>query len=119
VGVELHPEGDRQPIGDDPQVHLAMRDPAPGLNNGFSMSQEAWRGVACALGLARREVEVLECVVADQHEKDIATTLGVSRHTVRTYLKRLRAKAGASSRVQLVKRVFAEYSAWVARSTPS
>jgi DNA-binding CsgD family transcriptional regulator len=89
------------------------------LDFGFSLRPEAWRGIAYATGLSQREVEVLQCVVADQHEQDIAATLGLSRHTVRTYLKRIRAKLGASSRVRLTERVFAEYSAWLQSKPPS
>jgi DNA-binding CsgD family transcriptional regulator len=90
------------------------------LDHGFSISQEAWRSIAYAVGLSQRELEVLQCVVADQHEQEIGVTLKLSRHTIRTYLKRIRAKLGTGSRVRLVEIVFAEYSAWVARSvTPS
>jgi DNA-binding CsgD family transcriptional regulator len=91
----------------------------PQCDYGVSIPPEAWRGIAYAIGLSQREIEVLQCVVADEHEAGIATTLGLSRHTIRTYLKRIRAKLGASSRVRLVERVFQEYSAWAARSTPS
>ncbi len=87
------------------------------LDYGFSISPEGWRGIAYAIGLSQREVEVLQCVVADQHEPDIAAALGLSRHTIRTYMKRIRAKLGASSRVRLAERVFAEHSAWL-RSQP-
>ena len=82
-------------------------------NNGLAFSPQAWEGIAYTLGLARRELEVLQCLVGDQHEADIAATLGLSRHTVRTYLERLRAKTGAHTRVQLVKRAFAAYRVWV------
>jgi DNA-binding CsgD family transcriptional regulator len=96
-----------------------MRATARELDYGFSISPEAWRGIAYAIGLSQREVEVLQCVVADQHEQDIAATLGLSRHTIRTYMKRIRAKLGTGSRVRLVEKVFAEHSAWLASSTPS
>ncbi len=89
------------------------------LDYGFSISPEAWREIAFVLCLSPREVEVLQRVVADEHEQDIAVALRLSRHTVRTYLKRIRAKLGAGSRVQLVQRVFAEFSAWLAKSSPS
>ena len=92
-----------------------MRDPS----GGSAFPPDAWRRIAYSLGLARRELEVLQCLVGDQHEPDIAVTLGLSPHTVHTYLKRLRAKLGANSRVDLVKRVYAEYSDWQKKLTPS
>jgi DNA-binding CsgD family transcriptional regulator len=92
-----------------------MRNPI----DGSSFPPAAWRGIAYALGLAPRELEVLQCLVGDQHEADMAATLGLSRHTVHTHLKRLRAKLGGSSRVQLVKRVYAEYLVWLKKLTPS
>jgi len=93
----------------------AGRDPSQGL----SISRQAWQAIAYTLELAPRELEVLQGVVDDRHEHDIAAALGLSRHTIRTYLKRLRAKLGASSRVRMVERVFAENYAWLARSAPS
>jgi DNA-binding CsgD family transcriptional regulator len=95
-----------------------MPEATPALYCGFSISREGWEGIAHALGLTRRELQVLECVVGDQHENGIAATLRLSRNTVRTYLKRLRAKLRAASRVQMIKRVVVEYAAWLARSYP-
>ena len=95
-----------------------MSNPTRSPNRRFSLPPEAWQAIANAFGLARREAEVLECVVGDQHENDIALALGLSRHTIRTYLKRLRAKVGASSRVEMVKRVLGEHSTWVGESNP-
>ena len=96
-----------------------MHDVTRQLDYGLSIPAEVWDRIAYARGLAQRELEVLQCVLADQHEGEIAATLGLSRHTVRTYLKRLRAKLGANSRLELAKRVFAEYSAWSAKAPPS
>ena len=95
-----------------------MHGGAADMDRGFSIPQRDWEGIARSLGLAPREAEVLKCVLEDQRERDIALTLGLSFHTVRTYLKRLRVKLGVSSRVQLVKRVFAGWPAWVATSHP-
>jgi DNA-binding CsgD family transcriptional regulator len=83
------------------------------VDRDLSIPPEGQKGIGCALGLSRREVEVLQCVVGDNHEREIATTLGLSRHTIRTYLKRLRAKLGVGGRVQSVKKVFAKYAAWL------
>jgi DNA-binding CsgD family transcriptional regulator len=87
--------------------------------SGLHISPEAWRSIAYSLGLSPREVEVLQCILDDQHDNDIAATLGLSRHTIRTYLKRLRAKLGCGSRVRLVERVFTEYSALLPKCSPT
>ena len=81
-------------------MHAAPKE----LDCDSSISAEAWRAMAHSIGLSEREVEVLKGVVADLHDGDIAATLGLSRHTVRTYMKRIRAKLGVSSRVRLVER---------------
>jgi DNA-binding CsgD family transcriptional regulator len=95
-----------------------MRAKISKLDYGFSISPETWREIAYAIGLSQREVEVLQCLVADQHDNEIAETLGLSQHTVRTYLKRLRAKLGVTSRVRMAERVFAEFEACVAKDGP-
>ena len=88
------------------------------VNHAISISHEAWERIASVFGLARREAEVLKCIVSDQHENDIAVSLGLSRHTVRTYLKRLRLKLGVHSRVAMVKRVLVEHSTLGGESNP-
>lgn len=90
-------------------MHGATRE----VDRDLTIPPEAWQDIGYALGLSRREFEVLQRLVGDRRETEIARSLGLSQHTVRTYLKRLRAKLGASSRVRLVGRVYAEYAAWL------
>ena len=75
--------------------------------------------MADSIGLSRREVAVVQGVLADLHDGEIAATLGLSQHTVHTYLKRIRAKLGVSSRVRLVERILAENWTLIARRSPS
>jgi DNA-binding CsgD family transcriptional regulator len=70
---------------------------------------EAWPGLQTALRLSKREVQIVKYVLEDQKEESIAYELGISPHTVNTYLQRLYAKLNVASRVQLIVRVLREH----------
>ncbi|MEV7177018.1 LuxR C-terminal-related transcriptional regulator [Kitasatospora sp. NPDC093679] len=50
---------------------------------------------------SRRELEVLELLVEGASYAAIARRLELSPHTVDTYLRRIRAKTGATNQIQL------------------
>jgi DNA-binding NarL/FixJ family response regulator len=52
--------------------------------------------------LSRREIEVVECAVQGQTNKQIAGQLGLSEHTVKNYLFRIFEKLRVSSRMELL-----------------
>ena len=54
------------------------------------------------LGLTTREVEVLRLVAAGWADKEIATTLAISRHTASKHVASVRAKLAAPSRTAAV-----------------
>ncbi|MFF0294379.1 response regulator transcription factor [Kitasatospora sp. NPDC004615] len=56
---------------------------------------------AATVGFSRRELQVLHLVGEGASYATIARRLGLSPHTVDTYLRRIRAKSGVSSQVQL------------------
>jgi DNA-binding CsgD family transcriptional regulator len=86
---------------------------------GSVLCDDAWEAIANAIGLSTRELQVLRGIVDnDETEQEIGDLLGLSRNTVRTYLKRLRAKVGGHSRVQLATRIFAEHSARATQPVP-
>jgi DNA-binding CsgD family transcriptional regulator len=73
------------------------------------LSSGIWPGLAEALRLSPRELQVVKGVFQDHKEESIAADLGISPHTVSTYLQRIYAKLRVGSRPQLIVRVVAEY----------
>ncbi|GAA1790657.1 response regulator transcription factor [Planosporangium flavigriseum] len=55
-------------------------------------------------GLTRREYEILRHVAMGQTNPEIATALGLTRNTVKTYLQRTMQKLGAHNRVEALAR---------------
>ena len=49
-----------------------------------------------------REVEILYLIAGDSSDKEIATALGISIHTLRTHLSRLYRRHGVHSRAAAV-----------------
>lgn len=71
--------------------------------------KDVWQKITQALGLSAREAQIVLGVFDDKKELAIAKDLGISPHTVNTYLQRLYKKLDVTSRVQLVVRVVGEY----------
>lgn len=61
--------------------------------------------------LSRREIEVVREVAAGLTNREIATRLGLSQHTVKNYLFRIFDKVGVSSRVELLYMTLSQDSA--------
>jgi DNA-binding NarL/FixJ family response regulator len=70
-----------------------------------------WRTLAAALGLSPRECGIVRAVFDGASEKDAARDLGLSPHTVHTYVWRIYRKLQVQSREELLVRVFAEFRA--------
>jgi len=68
-------------------------------------TDEAWHRIALAFALSPRELEIVRQIFDDHKEAAIAQALGISPHTVHTYLARVYHKLHVTSRVQLVVRV--------------
>jgi DNA-binding CsgD family transcriptional regulator len=71
-------------------------------------SKNDWREIARLLNLSKRQLEMVRAVFDDQTEFAIATSLGISQHTVHTHFERLHRKLAVTNRVQLVLRIMAE-----------
>ena len=92
--------------------HYASSAPQAGSSPGQSiLSQFAWRTIAESLQLSHREFQIARALFDDEKELCIARKLGISKHTVNTYLQRLYQKLHVSSRVQLVVRLVGEHLA--------
>jgi DNA-binding NarL/FixJ family response regulator len=89
---------------------------APGGGNGLGQGVFApreWNALATALGLSPREAGIVRHVFDGASEKSIAEELGLSPHTVHTYMWRIYRKLQVQSRQELLVRVFAEFrSLW-------
>ncbi|MFV2172600.1 LuxR C-terminal-related transcriptional regulator [Actinomadura sp. LOL_016] len=64
--------------------------------------------IADAYGLSVRELEITELIARGLSTGDIAAELVISPHTVRDHVKTIFGKTGASSRGELVARLFAD-----------
>lgn len=75
-----------------------------------------WECICESLGLTGRQSEILEWVLQDLTEDDMAEELGLSRYTVHAHIQRMYAKLGVGSRVQLVLAVVAAYMSLASRT---
>lgn len=70
-----------------------------------------WRSLSAGLGLSPRECGIVRAVFDGDSERQTAERLGLSPHTVHTYLWRIYRKLQVQSREGLLVRVFAEFRA--------
>lgn len=65
-----------------------------------------WERLTEALGLSPQQAKIVELILRGAGDKQIAAALGLSKHTVRTYLNRIFSRLGVSDRLELVIHVF-------------
>ena len=86
------------------------RDARPASPNGATLfNEQAWLAISRSLNLSKREQQLLRGVFDDATDSSIATTLGISRHTVHTHFERLHQKLGVPNRSKLILRVVDEF----------
>jgi len=78
-----------------------------------------WRSLASCLGLSPRECGIVRAVFDGDSEKRTAERLGLSPHTVHTYLWRIYRKLNVQSREGLLVRVFAEFRTLPKKKSPN
>jgi len=66
-----------------------------------------WAAVIIEIGLSLRQVRIVELVLCDHSNKEIARILRIGEHTVKTYLGRISARTGTRGRMQLAMHVLA------------
>ena len=69
------------------------------------LSDLAWFEIAKALGITKRELQIIQGVFDNKHEVDIAERFKISPHTVHMHLNRLFKKLTVTSRTELVLRI--------------
>ena len=90
------------------------------IHDGSSLFDDReWCLIAESLSLSPRERQITQGVLHDLKEAAIARRLGISRHTVHTYIERIYHKLTVNSRVQLVVRVVAEYLDLMTEQAPA
>lgn len=89
-----------------PALGLLIRMQAPPGRN--AIAPEVWQSIGNSLMLTERELQIVQCIFDDQKQLAIGREVGISPHTVHTYIERLYRKLNVSSRSQLIIRVFTE-----------
>jgi DNA-binding CsgD family transcriptional regulator len=70
--------------------------------------------IARSLDLSPRELQLVRGVFSDDSDYSIASSLGISPHTVHTHFERLHHKMGVANRAQLILCVVNEFLALTA-----
>lgn len=73
------------------------------------ISNDEWRAISDSLELSSRQFEILKHVVDGSDDAVTSEKLGISVHTVRSHIKRIRQKLGVHNRADLISRVFLSY----------
>ncbi|HEV3417188.1 MAG TPA: helix-turn-helix transcriptional regulator [Pirellulales bacterium] len=66
-----------------------------------------WVAVVAEMRLSSRQARIVELVLRDQTDKQIAQVMGIGEPTVKTYLARIAVRTGTRGRMQLAMRVLA------------
>ena len=73
------------------------------------LNAEAWECLAQKLKLSPREVQILQVLLEDQRESEIARRLRVSPHTVHAHMDRLHGKLSVRSQVELILKILTAF----------
>ena len=89
---------------------MRVEDPRTFTASASFVPNDTWESIVRSLRLSPREAEIVALLLSEDSRDDvIAERLGISRHTVHTYVERLYRKVGATSRSQVVTRIFQQY----------
>jgi DNA-binding NarL/FixJ family response regulator len=91
-----------------PKPTAGLPDPASPLAP-LVWSDAEWRAMADRLKLSGRELQIVRGILDGRKEPCLARELGISTHTVHSYLVRLYLKLGVNSRMELAMRIMAEH----------
>lgn len=82
-----------------------LTDKPPTLGQALFAAQ-TWQRIGSMLSISPRELEVTRHVFDELTERQIASAMEISHHTVHTHLERLYHKLNVASRAGLLLRVF-------------
>ncbi len=71
------------------------------------MDEAIWKTIADRLALSSQQTRIVEQILCGKQDKEVASTLGLTVPTIRTYMKRIYARTGTNDRLTLVLHVFA------------
>lgn len=75
----------------------------------FLFSNEEWTSLSHSLKFSSRELQIVQGIFSNQTERQTALRLGISHHTIHTYLGRLYRKLNVGDRCELLISVFMEF----------
>lgn len=112
---------ERNPAPLSPRLPHQWRASEGAPHQGFSpppgsalLPVDVWLRLRESLALSDRELQIVQGIFEDQKQESIAYHLGISPHSVNTYIQRIYAKLDIGSRPQLILRVVSEYLQLVA-----
>jgi DNA-binding NarL/FixJ family response regulator len=73
----------------------------------FPLPPDKWQQLVQTLQLPPQQIRIVELILRNYCDKQIAAALGLKVPTVRTYLKRTFERLGVGDRLELVLRLFA------------
>jgi DNA-binding NarL/FixJ family response regulator len=71
------------------------------------LSPDRWQELVGLLNLPPQQARIVELILRNHCDKQIAAAMGIKVPTVRTYLRRTFDKLGVSDRLELVLKLFA------------
>ena len=94
-----------------PRMSTSATEPVTSTVGSSLLPGDVWSRLRDSLKLSDRELQIVQGIFEDQKQESIAFKLGISPHSVNTYIQRIYAKLHISSRPQLIVRVVSEYLA--------
>lgn len=78
------------------------------------LTQQDWLRMTASFRFSVQEAEVAACILENRKVGEVSRMLDISPNTVRTYIKRVYAKAGVRSRYDLLLLTITTSSTWTA-----
>lgn len=98
-------------------VYLGVSEKKPDSKNGI-FTQAEWNQLSDKLGLSPRQSQVANLLLMGLSDKQIASKLDISTHTLRTYLDRMFTKMSVGDRCELIVHIFREFRSGCGSACP-